>query len=367
MPHKKSSTSARDKERATFLAAIRAHPEDDTARLVFADWLEEHGDADRAEFIRLGCQHARLEEDDPQYSPLENRLWELLDKHALEWREEAPPWVRTGMKFRRGFVDGIVTSATLWIKRADKLLKIVPLTSARLENVRELLPELLAAPSLARLSRLSLGWNDLNGAVKTLVSSRALANLRSLELNLARLDDEDMKALATARHLAGLTALNLDYNRIREKGALALAKSRHLVRLTKLELCENRIGDKGLRALAGSPVLAPVRYLELYGNGIGDAGAIALASSSQTGSLRKLALGGNNIGNPGISALAKSPHLAGLKQLYLHANAFGEAGALALAASPHLDALGDLAVEGATITPTAANALRERFGECVRW
>lgn len=34
------------------LAAVRADPEDDTARLVFADWMEEHGAADTAAYIR---------------------------------------------------------------------------------------------------------------------------------------------------------------------------------------------------------------------------------------------------------------------------------------------------------------------------
>jgi len=34
------------------------HPDDDLARLVFADYLEEHGDGDRAEFIRLQVEYA---------------------------------------------------------------------------------------------------------------------------------------------------------------------------------------------------------------------------------------------------------------------------------------------------------------------
>jgi uncharacterized protein (TIGR02996 family) len=40
------------------LAAICAHPDEDTPRLVYADWLDEYGDAvdrARAEFIRVGC------------------------------------------------------------------------------------------------------------------------------------------------------------------------------------------------------------------------------------------------------------------------------------------------------------------------
>src|SRR4051812_18836685 len=40
-------------EEEAFLSAIEADPADDTTRLVYADWLEEHGDGLRAEYIRL--------------------------------------------------------------------------------------------------------------------------------------------------------------------------------------------------------------------------------------------------------------------------------------------------------------------------
>lgn len=47
--------------RAELLDAIRARPEEDTPRLMYADWLDEHGDCDRdtatAEFIRLCCDN----------------------------------------------------------------------------------------------------------------------------------------------------------------------------------------------------------------------------------------------------------------------------------------------------------------------
>ena len=39
-------------ERAAFVSAILDNPADDTVRLVFADWLDEHGEPERAEFIR---------------------------------------------------------------------------------------------------------------------------------------------------------------------------------------------------------------------------------------------------------------------------------------------------------------------------
>jgi uncharacterized protein (TIGR02996 family) len=43
-----------------FIRAIRAHRGDEQQRLVYADWLEERGDADRAEWLRIGCELARL-------------------------------------------------------------------------------------------------------------------------------------------------------------------------------------------------------------------------------------------------------------------------------------------------------------------
>ena len=47
-----------------FLEDIVANPDDDTPRLVYADWLDEQGDADSAEFIRVQIERTRLPEWD---------------------------------------------------------------------------------------------------------------------------------------------------------------------------------------------------------------------------------------------------------------------------------------------------------------
>ena len=60
-----------------FLADIIAHPADDAPRLVYADWLEEHGDEkdqDRAAFIRAGCQVAGLPPESPERIGAEVRV-----------------------------------------------------------------------------------------------------------------------------------------------------------------------------------------------------------------------------------------------------------------------------------------------------
>src|SRR5262245_32841082 len=46
-------------EEVGFLRAIQDRPEDDAARLIYADWLDERGDV-RAEYLRLEHQLSRL-------------------------------------------------------------------------------------------------------------------------------------------------------------------------------------------------------------------------------------------------------------------------------------------------------------------
>jgi uncharacterized protein (TIGR02996 family) len=43
----------------SFLRDILDHPFDDAPRLIYADWLEDHGEEARAEFIRVQCELAR--------------------------------------------------------------------------------------------------------------------------------------------------------------------------------------------------------------------------------------------------------------------------------------------------------------------
>jgi uncharacterized protein (TIGR02996 family) len=45
---------------SAFLRSIIDRPDDDLPRLVAADWLDEHGDPERAEFVRVQCELAKL-------------------------------------------------------------------------------------------------------------------------------------------------------------------------------------------------------------------------------------------------------------------------------------------------------------------
>jgi uncharacterized protein (TIGR02996 family) len=95
-----------EKDRA-FLQAIVSAGDDDTPRLVYADWLEEHGKPERAEFIRLQCAMERLSVDDLRRRELETRERALLERHEQEWAAPLRGRVE-GWEFRRGFVEQVV-------------------------------------------------------------------------------------------------------------------------------------------------------------------------------------------------------------------------------------------------------------------
>src|SRR5256885_615125 len=82
-----------------FLLTVFDRPDDDGPRLVYADWLEERGECDRAELIRLQCQGGD-----------QCRADDLIRAHGARW---AGPAARSayGFAFRRGFVEELTISA----------------------------------------------------------------------------------------------------------------------------------------------------------------------------------------------------------------------------------------------------------------
>jgi uncharacterized protein (TIGR02996 family) len=67
------------------LAAIHEDPRSDIPRLVYADWLDENGQVEYAEFVRLQCAHAAEVGDWSacDYTPRERAL---LKRFGVRWR-----------------------------------------------------------------------------------------------------------------------------------------------------------------------------------------------------------------------------------------------------------------------------------------
>jgi uncharacterized protein (TIGR02996 family) len=199
-------------DEAALLTAIREYPDDDTPRLVYADWLDEHGDADRAEFIRTQCALSRLSHEDDRRTDLEVRELRLLAGHAAEWAAPRPVFPKLlpddGQEeekaywsvFRRGFLEGVALDELSPEHMApggdiERLFAAHPIRELRLRSFQPgSLLALAKRPELGRVESLELKyfgrWNEgaagqeREAEVETLLRSPRLERLRALKLTL---------------------------------------------------------------------------------------------------------------------------------------------------------------------------------------
>ena len=76
-----------DATEQSFLDALRQRPDDPATRAVYADWLEERGQAQRAEFLRLQlAAGAATSAADPAFTRASARLAELAGRVGDGWR-----------------------------------------------------------------------------------------------------------------------------------------------------------------------------------------------------------------------------------------------------------------------------------------
>jgi uncharacterized protein (TIGR02996 family) len=156
--------------RESFIATMRAQPDDLVTPLVFADWLEEHGDAERASFIRKQC---RGEEADVG-----------ARKTALCRRMGVPDGYdfAVEMGFSRGFLDSL-SIPVQWLIDGAEALADEPL-----------------------LRQLTVG--RVNGWGARLAELPLLANVRDLEIE-AWISPADARAISESPHLRNLRTLEV--------------------------------------------------------------------------------------------------------------------------------------------------------------
>jgi uncharacterized protein (TIGR02996 family) len=354
------------------LEDILEHPDDDAPRLVYADWLDDHGDADRAEFIRVQVMAAWPSLDKGQRRILDRRGDDLLAQNEEAWRSALP--VLEGVTwedFSRGFVEAVFVEAPgVFLDQAPVLFAAAPVRRLRIGWVHAEGVSLLArSPCLARIRELNLCENPGLGraGVEALAGSPYLDGLTALLLHNNALGDEAVACLAVSPHLGGLLELYLSGNDLGDEGTTALGRATHLPRLTDLDLRDNQVSDAGVQALASEGRHDQMDTLYLVNNQIGAEGAEALAFTAELPRLVRLYLNYNPIGDDGAVAFAESPHRGALRELDLRHCDIGDRGGRALAASPHLDRLEMLWLTGNRFGLDALTLLRRRFGQRVRF
>jgi uncharacterized protein (TIGR02996 family) len=246
-----------------FLWAIVEAPDDDALRLVYSDWLEEHGRPRRAELIRVQVPLARLPARDPQRAELEGRELALLRDNERQWLGPLRPWL-SGWQFRRGLVEVVSLKAATLLKHAATLFRLAPVRHAEVHRADKLGRDLAGCRYLARLTSFRLrGWRTSDSLC--FLASEHLTGLTSLGLSQASLTDAGVEALAASPLLARLSDLDLSCNGLHDESALALAASPRAARLERLDLSRNHITDVGAEALATSTALTNLRSLRLSG------------------------------------------------------------------------------------------------------
>ena len=376
------------------LAAILAHPDEDTPRLALADFLDEQGapeQRDRAEFIRLQIADENGG-DLPRPPDTSLRTAELLIAHRAAWTPPIPDDFKCH-DFHRGFVERVSCDTLRFLEFGEDVCSLAPVRRVHFHGPPDSLAAVGGSPLLGRVRSLSVG--EMKPTLAQLLHFLGSPHVRDLFEFVSYLNDHDdaaVAALAKCEKLAGLTHLDLWGNgQITAAGATTVATAPHFRSLRQLKLPSTEIGDAGLAAVASG--LPELTTLAAWRCGIGPKGVAALARSNMAARLRSLSLGGNPIGGEGVAALARgafrdlhdlsisdggvgpdvaavlagSPALAGLRALDIEENPLGPGGGAALFGGGAFPRLWDLNADDCGIGDAGAAAFAAGDGDELRW
>ena len=352
-------------DRDALLAAIHADPDDDTARLVYADWLQENGQTARADFIRFQIESVRAEPFGLAARRATQRANALLDEHRSEWIRHLRGGFAEWPRFERGFVAHLSVEPVSFVPRANALFDAEPIQTLklyrfagtggpvsfqplfelpRLKQLRRLelssrlfvpdeFGDLLACPYLAGLRELSLRDNPvppvwlgevLHNRFPELTALDVAENynlgprlaetlpecshrqIRRLDLSGVIFTSEQLQKILKSRCLRNVEELRLG----RDKGStgagpLFLLDLSFVIpwsRLVILDLAWQRLGNEGVREITVRDEAVSLRWLGLAHNGLG-ADAVRYLVESKQLSLNYLNVEGNNLSLGEIAAL----------------------------------------------------------------
>jgi uncharacterized protein (TIGR02996 family) len=346
---KSAPSSAASPQEQGLLANIGENPDDDTPRLVYADWVEEHGRPERADFIRLHVAWCRRASDAPPDEVLSQRLvsaWEAAGLHRATLPGKTPH------VYDRGFVAGVRFEGHGPITdQVEAVLESVPIRVAFFWPIGEVNAAWLAeSPLLDRLTGLCCA--DSPGVVGQLLGSPHLAGLNLLHVGVEGSEEavEAARLIAAAQHLDRLTVLDLDGTHIGDEGLEFLAGAGQLHSIRKLTLrSDNRgshpLGEQGIGALITSRSLTQLTHLGFCDCSLDGDALQWLLDWDGAGQLLELNLSFTGRSGENVIALARCRKLSNLRRLCLSAFELTDDAVRALAAANALPALRELHVE----------------------
>jgi uncharacterized protein (TIGR02996 family) len=337
--------------------SIIAYPDDDNARLVYADWLEEHNEGERAEFIRTQCALENLPITDSRRPDLLAKEQHLLSTYGGVWALPIQHLGARSVVFRRGFVEGIEIDADVFLGAGGLLCQHAPIRDVKVANVEPHLDQFVKSDLLARVRSLDLTLNELGDVgLAKLVSSPHLGELLSLNVagtgitpvSLSRYSISSVAPKLQQLNLSGNSLDQLDvagwldnanFPALRSLGLAStgidigtLIHAHPLAQLHELDLSSNEecLDDAAFTQLTACEGLRHLRRLDLCSTFLTDDALPALLTSPWSG-LEALHLGSTRVTARGIDVLVQSPLFCHLLLLDLSVTHIGDAGLARLA------------------------------------
>lgn len=332
-----------DEGHALFQTILES-PDDDAPRLIYSDWLEEQGQPERAQFIRVQIAAARTPTYSPAYRKLEAKARRLYQK---AWGETLRGKVMH-CELSRGFIHRVTMYSKRFVMDGDDLFATEPIQEVKFadfSSTRGNVPidTLATCDHLKRLRAVTFVGSILDGRVLwALFSGQQLNHIEALALENVRFDQGYPSVLDRGRlpHLRELHVQMwptqndgwnemllsasvipqlkrftlIDYANSREQDIpLAEVPFQQLEKLT----IRNATSSRLLRIIADSPQYQQLVDLDLSMCEISDDDLIALCENPQFNKLRRLNLPLNRITGRGVQALLQAEHLRGLYVLNL--------------------------------------------------
>ena len=208
--------------------AVLADPEDDSARLILADWLEEQGDS-LADFIRvqIAIADAKRRKQDPA-TDLQQREGKLYLKHKNDWLAafhhqlaettdlsvDDASSLLSGVLYHRGLPAWMGITIEDLIRCGDALLAIGPWDSIRLDHSSTATYSELAEWQGLRQFRV-LATQAYAADVVELIHSPHLHDIKKLSIACPRKEQTRLAASCRAANLPRLQSCRVGQYRVK--------------------------------------------------------------------------------------------------------------------------------------------------------
>lgn len=229
-----------------FLRHMLETPEDEVARLVFADWLEEQDQSLRAEFIRLSVQWANASNDFEKKAIAERRD-QLLTQHWEAVSGGLPPGRAGRYRFDLGLPVRVDLTGVEAIEFAKAIFNAYPIPQLGLRRFHLQAHEISISSWLRHVQEIHFPYeHQFRGyAVATMLGSPYLMNLRRLDLRGLGETGVLCEALAGQARMYRLRSINLSGAGVHGFALRSLCECPSLVNVEELDLSNNPITDSG--------------------------------------------------------------------------------------------------------------------------